>query len=331
MTGGIALFTRLLFRHRGVMNLTFFRVTLLMGLFQVMTPDVYADLGTLRVSAVQYPIQGGLTVDAYFQKVEKWIIEAKTKKADLVIFPELIGLDVKKAKTLSEELIEIPEIAKNVTPKYFDFIKAQAKKTQMMILGGSIPRMTSNGKIRNTAILAFPDGTAIFQDKMFMTPDEVDWKWEPGEELQAFTHPKLGRFVITTCYDSEFPQISALLAKANPALILVPSMTGYKGLKRVRFTSQGRAVEHYAYVVVTGTVSAKGSQDKEDVGQAVMVPPQDEGFPDFVAEGPYNVPALVSGVLDLKHITEMKPKAGVFPAREGVIRTAPLVLKEVNL
>ncbi len=295
------------------------------------TQSVQAEPKTVRVSAVQYLYEGKRTEEQFFSKMEKWIGEAKQKKSDLVVFPELIAHDVKKNTETEKELVEIPEIAKNFTPKYYKFIQAQAKKTKMMILGGTAPRLTSTGSIRNTAILAFPDGTAVFQDKLFLTPDEVDWKWETGEELQVFTHPKLGRFVIAICYDSEFPQVSNMIARANPSLILVPSMTGYKGYKRVRFTSQARAVEHFAYVVVVGTVSPKDAANTDDVGQAVIIPPQETGFPDLVAEGPYNLPAVVTGEIDLKLLHSKKATVGIFPARDGNARKAPMELKEVNL
>ncbi|HVH99270.1 MAG TPA: nitrilase-related carbon-nitrogen hydrolase, partial [Enhygromyxa sp.] len=188
------------------------------------------------------------------------------------------------------------------------------------ILGGTAPRSTDAG-IVNTAMLAFPNGQRVLQDKLFLTPDEAAWGWTTGDSLQVFDTP-WGRSTMLICYDSQFPSLSHQLGEAAPELLLIPSMTCDKGLFRVRWSAQARAIEHHAYVVVVGTVDAHASAAGFH-GQAVVLTPQDSGFAGVLAEGPRNREAIVHAKLDLAQLRRSRIAAGLYAARDQAKRAIP--------
>lgn len=83
-------------------------------------------------------------------------------------------------------------MAREVTLELFRRAEVLAKELQISILMGSSPRFVGQD-IVNTAMLLLPDGKKIMQDKVYLTPDEVDWGWKGGTQIKVFwrsTNPK---------------------------------------------------------------------------------------------------------------------------------------------
>lgn len=275
----------------------------------------------IKVAAVQFPIEMNRTQAQYEAKVEAWVMKAKAEGANLVVLPELIALDLLRTNSAVSETEQLREIATRVTPAFFEFAQGLARRENVSILAGSSPRVL-DGKVVNTAFLAFPDGRSVMQDKTFLTPDEKDWGWAPGRGLQVFDAP-WGRTVIMICFDSEFPVLSQQLAAYKPEVILVPSMTGdISGLYRVQWCAQARAIEHYAFVVSTGTVTGEGSRDQH-CAQASLITPSEPGWPGLLARGPLNEAAMITGLLDFDLLAERRASARIYPAREQLVRIEP--------
>jgi deaminated glutathione amidase len=296
----------------------------------LLSPALFADCAThlekgmhvskLTVAAIQYGVRENQSEIEFFTAFRRWVETAKSKNAHLVVFPELIALDLLQSTSPLSESEQLRQMAKSFTPKFFAFVAALAKELDIAILAGSSPRDV-NGRIFNTSFLAFNNGTSVEQDKIYLTPDEKDWGWTPGETLKVISAP-WGLTSILICFDCEFPQLSERLVKAKPEVILVPSMTSdMSGLRRVQWSAQARAVEHYAYVVNTGTVTA--SPDRPYTGQASLLNPQEEGFPESIVRGPVNEESMVVGVLDMDKLRERRKTASIYPAREQMERKPP--------
>jgi predicted amidohydrolase len=274
----------------------------------------------LTVAAIQYGVRENKSETEFLAGFRAWVEKAKDQKAQLVVFPELITLDLLQSSSSQSETEQLRHLAASFTPKFFSWVAALAKELNISILAGSSPRAV-NGDIFNTSLLAFSDGTSVLQDKIYLTPDEKEWNWTPGNTLKVIAAP-WGLTSILICFDCEFPQLSERLVKAQPELLLVPSMTSdMSGLRRVQWSAQARAVEHYAYVVNTGTVTA--SKDRPYTGQASLLNPQEEGFPESLARGKVNEEGMVIGVLDMDQLRERRKTAAIYPAREQLERKAP--------
>lgn len=270
------------------------------------------------VSAVQFQIIGNHSAEQFFERIEAYVKQAVEKKSTLVVFPELLTDDTLPSKTTLTEAELARQTAKNLTPKYFEKVIALSAQYKIAILAGTSPRFVGK-KIFNTALLAFPDGRTIYQDKIFITGWEVDQGWSNGDTLQVFEAP-WGRTVILTCYDSEFPLISQKLADLKPEWILIPSMTtSNAGYNRVRWSSQARAVEHHAFIVLTGTVGSPAPNYMHH-GQAAFIEPWDKTFFGLINEGPKNAPALVTGVFDIEALRANRIKTRYYPVKTQATR-----------
>jgi len=300
------------------------RMALLMMLFITLPGCAIAQTREgFPTAAIQYSVRGSQSFDSFLKKFESLTREAHAGGARLVIFPELFTLDtLSYAPGARADTAQIDEIASSLTPALHALAKKLARELEISILAGTSPRKTSEG-IFNTAALALPSGQVLLQDKLFLTPDEIAWKWKTGHSLRVFDAP-WGRTTILICYDSEFPAISELLAAHQPEVILVPSMTAdSQGLRRVRSTAQARAIEHYALVVLTGTTLAPQAEWK-NYGQAAFLTPSDSAFPDQPLEGPLNQVAIVQGSLPVERLRAGRLKTGIYPARDQALRKAPI-------
>jgi len=277
-------------------------------------------MNTLKATAIQYPIDGNKTLNEFISKSERLVNEAADQGSQLVMFPELAVLDMLSTTSGVPDARQLEEIARTGTPVYFERMAELSRRRQVSVLAGSMPRETPDG-IVNTALLAFPNGRRVYQDKIFLTPDEVEWGWKPGSELKVFNAP-WGKSVITICYDCQFSLLSNELSKFPLELIFVPSMTGEKGFSRVRWAAQARSVEHYSYVMVTGTVNGPGVT--YNGGQAAFITPQDSGFPGILMEGPKDQSGSVTATFDMAKLRQRQESTGLYSARDARRRRTPI-------
>lgn len=276
-----------------------------------MDPEIH------RIAAVQYPISGDASVEDLARRIEDWTRRAAEGGAGLVVFPELSVLDAWPLHSDAKEASITDSIARQVTPEYLKAARAAAARHGIAVLAGSVPHL-EQGILRNSAFLFFEDGRQVRQDKVYLTKWGRKVQMVPGRGVQVFDAP-WGRTAILVCYDAEFPDLSVALGPEAPEVILVPSMTeSPEGFMRVRWASQARAVEQFAYVIVTGTVG-RPQPNWAHFGQAVFLTPQSPGFPGILAEGPKDRPALVFADLNLKQLRTERNTAHFFPAREAAV------------
>jgi predicted amidohydrolase len=268
----------------------------------------------VRVAAVQFPVRGGLKREDFYKKVDAYLQQAHKEKTKLVVLPELITADVITVTAQKTEGAAMRELGKEFFISYREWLIERANHYQMAIMGGTTPR-ESGGKIFNTSVLVFPGQKVFLQDKLFLTPIEKEWKFSVGDRLQVFDTP-LGKIAILICFDCEMPQLSQLLAPQRPEIILVPSWTSsMQGFHRVSWTAQARAIEHYAYVIKTSTVAAKGATDVH-FGQAAIIQPQDLAYSTQIKQGTFNKPDIIFGEIQREMLDEQRQKTGYYPAKE---------------
>lgn len=255
---------------------------------------------SLQIAAVQFQNRAWGS-DFISEIVEQILFYVdQVPPADVIVFPELF-CDV-------EEIFD--RINKNNWRTLVKKIKQISTDSGKAILAGSFARITPAGTY-NTAIFAMPDKRVVFQDKLFLTPNELAAQWSRGNILQIFD--LFGyRACVLICHDCEIPVISNRLALQSPEIILVPSLTSELGFRRVAAVAQARAVEHHAYVVVTGVVSQNHTGA---VGQAQLFTPCEAGFPSDTVTGRRNVAEVVTFSLDMKLLRLSRDRDIVFPAR----------------
>ena len=285
----------------------------------------------MRVATAAYPLDVLDDWAAYEDKLSRWVDDAASHGAELLVFPEYAAMEL---ATLAG-----PEVAADLEASLFavadrleeaDALHAHlAGQFGVHVLAGSGPatKRLPDGVTRpvNRARLFTPSGAAGIQDKQIMTRFEAEiWGVVPGGSLRLFD-TALGKIGILICYDAEFPLLGRALADAD--LLLVPSVTeAMTGYSRVRIGAQARALENQCVTVMSSVVGqADWSPALETcVGAGGVFGPPDKGFPDtgVLALGELNAPGWTYGDVDLDAVATVRADGTVLNRRDWTQQSA---------
>ena len=147
-------------------------------------------------------------------------------------------------------------------------------------------------------------------EKLHVTPDEAKvWGMAGGNKLQAFD-TDCGKIGILICYDSEFPELSRLLADEGMDILFVPFLTDTQnGYSRVRHCAQARAIENECYVAIAGSVGNLPKVHNMDIqfAQSMVFTPCDFAFPasGIKAEATTNTEMILIADVDIDLLREL--------------------------
>ena len=258
----------------------------------------------VKIAAAQYDISFLESWQAYQQKIERWVAEATTQEAKILLFPEYFSMELASlfGQDIYSSLSRQLEAMQSLHDDFIDLFKTLAQQYQCIIQAGTFPVRIASENYRNRAYLFMPDGQFDYQDKVMMTRFEKEqWLIKGGQELKCFD-TEYGKIAINICYDSEFPLLARKQAEAGCVLILVPSCTDtIAGFHRVKIGCQARALENQCYVVNASLVGDAEWSEAVDVnvGAAAIYTPVDRGFPDngILSVGIFNAVQWVIGEL----------------------------------
>ncbi|MDR5866295.1 carbon-nitrogen hydrolase family protein [Halomonas koreensis] len=238
----------------------------------------------VTVATAQYPIEAFADLAGFAAKAARWVREATSRGAELLVFPEYGAMEL--ASLLPEaERGDLQAQLHGLQPlreAYLETWRELAVRHGTTILAPSLPWRLDDGRFVNRAWLCTPDGRVGHQDKQVMTRFENDdWGVAEGDGLKVFDTPA-GRLGVLICYDSEFPLLARALVEAGAELLLVPSCTDTEaGYQRVRLSAQARAIEQQVAVIHSPTVGEAPWSPAVDIniGRAGVFTPCDHGFP----------------------------------------------------
>ena len=266
----------------------------------------------LRVAAAQYPIERLASLEAYRDKLARWVAEAAGGGAQLLVFPEYGAMEYVGASgdavagDLAASLAAVSDALASMDAAHADL----AQRHKVHILAASGPSARAGGRYVNAARLFTPAAKMGVQEKMIMTPFERNWGVSAGKTLRVF-HTELGPIGVAICYDSEFPLLVRAQAEAGAQIILVPSCTEFRsGYTRVRTAGMARALENTCVTVLSPTVGDAPWSPAVDrnAGAAGVYVPADHGFSatGVLAEGTFNAPQWVYADVDLARLQRLK-------------------------
>jgi predicted amidohydrolase len=267
---------------------------------------------TLKVAAAQYPIDQPATLDAWRDKIVRWVADGAATGAEVLVFPEYAAIE--QAAALGEKVYgDLDATLQAVAELEGDRVALHqdlAAKHRVHILVGSGPSRKGEGRFVNAAQLVTPKGSVGIQEKLIMTPFETDWGISAGTQLRVFD-TVLGLVGINICYDSEFPLIARAMAEAGAELLLVPSCTErVTGYHRVRTGSRARALENQIAAVVSPTVGDalwSPAVDK-NTGSAGIYVPSEQTVSDtgILAQGELNAAQWVTADVDMARLRHLR-------------------------
>jgi predicted amidohydrolase len=203
-------------------------------------------------------------IGAWAAGVEERMVAAKNDGADILVMPEYAAeqwLSFAPQGLAPDK--EIPWLAERA-PEAYEVLAPLAARHGIALLAGTMPVAAPKAEpgqppYLNRAWLFLPDGRAIAQDKLCLTPGERDpkaWNLTTGETIEIVEWNGL-RLATLICLDVEMPALSNLLAPHDIDVLLVPSMTEkLSGYSRVFSCAKARAVELQAAVCAVGTIGA---------------------------------------------------------------------------
>ncbi len=267
---------------------------------------------TLKVASAQYPIDEPATLDAWRDKIARWVADGAATGAEVLVFPEYAAIE--QAAALGEKVYgNLDATLQAVADLEADRVSLHqelAAKHRVHILVGSGPVRKGEGRYVNAAQLVTPKGSVGVQEKLIMTPFETDWGISAGKQARVFD-TVLGLIGINICYDSEFPLLARAMAEAGAELLLVPSCTErVSGYHRVRTGSRARALENQIAAVVSPTVGDALWSPAVDrnTGAAGIYVPSEQTVSDtgILAQGELNAAQWVTADVDLARLRHLR-------------------------
>ncbi len=244
------------------------------------TTQVETKKTVVRVGLVQWQMRPYKSIEEVMQQAEYFVDAVSGYRCDFALFPEFFNAPLMARYNHLSESEAIRQLAA-YTDKIVDKFSELAISYNINIITGSMPELRDNA-LYNVGYLCRRDSTVDRYEKIHVTPDEARvWGLKGGNQLKAFDTDS-GRIGILICYDSEFPELSRLLADEGMDILFVPFLTDTQnGFSRVRHCAQARAIENECYVVIAGSVGNLPNVHNMDIqyAQSMVFTPCDFAFP----------------------------------------------------
>lgn len=262
----------------------------------------------VRLGLVQWQMRPYKTLEEVMQQAEFFIDAVSGYRSDFALFPEFFNAPLMAENNHLSESEAIRELSKH-TSQIVERFSELAISYNINIISGSMPELVQN-KLYNVGYLCRRDGSLERYEKLHVTPDETKvWGMQGGHQLKAFD-TDCGKIGVLICYDSEFPELSRILADEGMDILFIPFLTDTQnGYSRVRNCSQARAIENECYVAIAGCVGNLPKVHNMDIqyAQSMVFTPCDFSFPanGVKAEATPNTEMILIADVDIGLLREL--------------------------
>jgi predicted amidohydrolase/GNAT superfamily N-acetyltransferase len=276
--------------------------------------DVSLTKTVVRLGLIQWQMRPYKDLDELLTQVEYFVDAVSGYRCDFALFPEFFNAPLMAKDNDLKESDAIRELAA-YTDDIVKKFRELAVSYNINIITGSMP-LLENDHLYNVGYICHRDSTVERYEKLHVTPDEAKvWGMQGGSKLQTF-NTDAGRVGVLICYDSEFPELSRLLADEGMDILFVPFLTDTQnGYSRVRHCAQARAIENECYVAIAGSVGNLPNVHNMDIqfAQSMVFTPCDFAFPTngVKAEATPNTEMILIADVDLSLLRELNQKGAV--------------------
>lgn len=268
----------------------------------------------IRLGLVQWQMRSFKDIDALIEQMEFFVDAVSDYQSDFIVFPEFFNAPLMAPYNHLPEPNAIRELA-----AYSDALRKQAQdfavNYNVNIILGSMPYLDGD-RLLNVGFLCRRDGSFERYEKIHITPSESSaWGMVGGDKVKAL-ETDCGKIGVLICYDSEFPELSRILADQGMKILFVPFLTDTpNGFTRVRSCAMARAIENECYVAIAGCVGNLPRVNNMDIqfAQSAVYTPADFAFPTngIKAEAPPNTEMTVIADVDLELLKELHEHGSV--------------------
>ena len=273
----------------------------------------------VRLGLIQWQMRLYKNLEGLMEQAEYFVDAVSAYRSDFALFPEFFNAPLMADNNHLPESEAIRELAKH-TESIVQRFSELAISYNINIITGSMPEM-KDGLLYNVGYLCRRDGTMERYEKLHVTPDEAKvWGMQGGNELRTFD-TDCGKIGVLICYDSEFPELSRLLADEGMDILFVPFLTDTQnGYSRVRHCAQARAIENECYVAIAGSVGNLPKVNNMDIqyAQSMVFTPCDFSFPanGIKAEATTNTEMILIADVDIDLLRELNQFGAVKNLRD---------------
>ena len=273
----------------------------------------------VRLGLIQWQMRSYKSIVDLMQQAEYFIDAVSGYRSDFALFPEFFNAPLMAENNHLSEPEAIRELAKH-TDEIVQKFSELAISYNINVITGSMP-VIKNDLLYNIGHLCKRDGTIESYEKLHVTPDEAKvWGMQGGSKLQAYD-TDCGKIGILICYDSEFPELSRLLADEGMDILFIPFLTDTQnGYSRVRHCAQARAIENECYVAIAGSVGNLPRVHNMDIqfAQSMVFTPCDFSFPanGIKAEATPNTEMILIADVDIDLLRELNQFGAVRNLRD---------------
>lgn len=262
----------------------------------------------VRLGLIQWQMRLYKDLDELMQQAEYFVDAVSGYRSDFALFPEFFNAPLMADNNHLPESEAIRELAKHtegIVQKFSELAIAY----NINIITGSMPELVDD-LLYNVGYLCKRDGTTERYEKLHVTPDEAKvWGMQGGSELKTFD-TDCGKIGVLICYDSEFPELSRLLADEGMDILFIPFLTDTQnGYSRVRCCAHARAIENECYVAIAGSVGNLPKVHNMDIqfSQSMVFTPCDFSFPasGIKAEATTNTEMILIADVDIDLLREL--------------------------
>jgi predicted amidohydrolase len=271
-------------------------------------PKAEVKKRVVRLGLIQWQMRPYQNLTDLMVQAEYFIDAVSGYRCDFALFPEFFNAPLMAENNHLPEHEAIRELAAytdRIKQKFSDF----SVSYNINIISGSMPELVGD-KLYNVGYLCKRDGSVERYEKIHVTPDEAKvWGLQGGNQVKAFD-TDCGKIGILICYDSEFPELSRILADQGMDILFVPYLTDTQnGFSRVHHCSQARAIENECYVAIAGSVGNLPKVHNMDIqfAQSAVFTPCDFPFPTsgVKAEATPNTEMILIADVDLDLLREL--------------------------
>lgn len=273
----------------------------------------------VRLGLIQWQMRLYKNLDELMQQAEYFVDSVSAYRSDFALFPEFFNAPLMAENNHLPESEAIRELAKHTAAIVQKFSEL-AITYNINIITGSFPELKGE-LLYNVGYLCKRDGSTERYEKIHVTPDEAKvWGMQGGSELKTFD-TDCGKIGILICYDSEFPELSRLLADEGMDILFIPFLTDTQnGYSRVRHCAQARAIENECYVAIAGSVGNLPKVHNMDIqfAQSMVFTPCDFSFPanGIKAEATTNTEMILIADVDIDLLRELNQFGSVRNLRD---------------
>ena len=175
----------------------------------------------------------------------------------LIVYPEL---------HLYGDAIDDLSLAQPLTGELSTALAELAARLGIWLIPGTLLETTDNGAY-NTAVVYSPQGelVAAYRKCFPWRPYEP---YTPGTEFVVFDIPDIGRFGLSICYDTWFPELTRQLAWLGAEAIIAPTRTTTSDRAQELILTRANAIANQVQVLSVNVAAPTGT------GQSLLVDPE---------------------------------------------------------